>query len=77
MGGLFENSGGGTVRVLRCAMLNVPTLWTVFVVNFLALGLIWAYVSAQLPQSSKPRGSGPDRRSRPPPVQRWRCCASR
>ncbi|MDI1262131.1 MAG: GGDEF domain-containing protein, partial [bacterium] len=25
-------------------MLNVPTLWTVFVINFLALGLIWAYV---------------------------------
>src|SRR3954462_11424677 len=26
------------------AMLSVPTLWTVFVINFLALGLIWAYV---------------------------------
>jgi diguanylate cyclase (GGDEF)-like protein len=25
-------------------MLNVPTLWTASVVNFLALGLIWAYV---------------------------------
>jgi len=25
-------------------MLSVPTLWTVFVINFLALGLIWAYV---------------------------------
>jgi diguanylate cyclase (GGDEF)-like protein len=25
-------------------MLNVPTLWTAFVINFLALGLIWAYV---------------------------------
>src|ERR1700692_4953687 len=25
-------------------MLSVPTLWTAFVVNFLALGLIWAYV---------------------------------
>ena len=23
-------------------MLSVPTLWTVFVINFLALGLIWA-----------------------------------
>ena len=30
------------------AMLSVPTLWTAFVVNFLALGLIWAYVGAQL-----------------------------
>jgi diguanylate cyclase (GGDEF)-like protein len=25
-------------------MLSVPTLWTVFVINFLALGMIWAYV---------------------------------
>jgi diguanylate cyclase (GGDEF)-like protein len=25
-------------------MLSVPTLWTVFVINFLALGLVWAYV---------------------------------
>jgi hypothetical protein len=25
-------------------MLSVPTLWTAFVINFLALGLVWAYV---------------------------------
>jgi diguanylate cyclase (GGDEF)-like protein len=25
-------------------MLNVPTMWTIFIVNFLALALIWAYV---------------------------------
>lgn len=25
-------------------MLNVPTLWTAFIFNFLALGLIWAYI---------------------------------
>ncbi|MET4261345.1 diguanylate cyclase (GGDEF)-like protein [Bradyrhizobium sp. S3.12.5] len=31
-------------------MLNVPTLWTVFVVNFLALGLIWAYVIRSYPK---------------------------
>ena len=31
------------------AMLNVPTLWTAFVVNFLALGLIWAYVMRSYP----------------------------
>ncbi|KJC45406.1 GGDEF domain-containing protein [Bradyrhizobium sp. LTSP857] len=31
-------------------MLNVPTLWTVFVVNFLALGLIWAYVTSSYPK---------------------------
>jgi diguanylate cyclase (GGDEF)-like protein len=31
-------------------MLSVPTLWTVFVVNFLALGLIWAYVARAYPK---------------------------
>jgi diguanylate cyclase (GGDEF)-like protein len=30
-------------------MLSVPTLWTAFVVNFLALGLIWAYVMSSYP----------------------------
>ncbi|MBR1272731.1 diguanylate cyclase [Bradyrhizobium sp. AUGA SZCCT0222] len=30
-------------------MLSVPTLWTVFVINFLALGLIWAYVIRSYP----------------------------
>ncbi|WGS22002.1 MULTISPECIES: GGDEF domain-containing protein [unclassified Bradyrhizobium] len=30
-------------------MLSVPTLWTVFVINFLALGLIWAYVTHSYP----------------------------
>src|SRR3984893_10989858 len=31
-------------------MLSVPTLWTVFVVDFLALGLIWAYVARIYPK---------------------------
>jgi len=31
-------------------MLNVPTLWMVFVVNYLALGLIWAYVARSYPK---------------------------
>jgi diguanylate cyclase (GGDEF)-like protein len=31
-------------------MLSVPTLWTVFVVNFLALGLVWAYVVRSYPK---------------------------
>ncbi len=31
-------------------MLSVPTLWTVFVINFLSLGLIWAYVSSSYPK---------------------------
>ncbi len=30
-------------------MLSVPTLWTVMVINFLALGLIWAYVQRSYP----------------------------
>ena len=31
-------------------MMSVPTLWTVFVVNFLALGLNWAYVMRSYPK---------------------------
>jgi diguanylate cyclase (GGDEF)-like protein len=30
-------------------MLSVPTLWVVFVVNFLALGLVWTYVVRSYP----------------------------
>ena len=30
-------------------MLNVPTLWTAFVINFLALGLIWACILHSYP----------------------------
>ena len=36
-------------------MLSVPTLWTVFVINFLALGLIWAYVMRSYPAFSPAR----------------------
>ena len=36
-------------------MLNVPTLWTVFVVNFLSLGLIWAYVTRSYPKFAAAR----------------------
>ncbi|MBW7973450.1 GGDEF domain-containing protein [Bradyrhizobium sp. BR 10289] len=31
-------------------MLSVPTLWTVIIINFLALGLIWAYVAHAYPK---------------------------
>jgi diguanylate cyclase (GGDEF)-like protein len=31
-------------------MLSVPTLWTVFVVNFLAVGIVWAYVMNSYPK---------------------------
>ena len=30
-------------------MLNVPTLWAAFIINFLALGLIWAYILHSYP----------------------------
>jgi diguanylate cyclase (GGDEF)-like protein len=33
-------------------MLSAPTLWTAFVINFLALGLIWAYVTRSYPKFS-------------------------
>src|ERR1043165_1763777 len=42
--GAVCNRGDGTAKSPGHEMLNVPTLWTVFVINFLALGLIWAYV---------------------------------
>ena len=38
------------MRVLHSQMLSVPTLWTMFVVNFLALGLIWGYVARSYPK---------------------------
>jgi diguanylate cyclase (GGDEF)-like protein len=31
-------------------MLSVPTLWTAYVINFLALGLVWAYVMRSYPK---------------------------
>jgi diguanylate cyclase (GGDEF)-like protein len=31
-------------------MLSVPTLWTVFVINFLAVGMVWAYVMRSYPK---------------------------
>ncbi len=33
----------------QAAMLSVPTLWIVFVINFSALGLVWAYVMRSYP----------------------------
>jgi diguanylate cyclase (GGDEF)-like protein len=32
------------------AMLSIPTLWTAFVINFLTMGLIWAYVMQSYPK---------------------------
>src|SRR5436309_8011445 len=31
------------------AMVSIPTLWVVFVVNFLALGMVWTYVVRNYP----------------------------
>jgi diguanylate cyclase (GGDEF)-like protein len=39
----------GPLRPRVSEMLSVPTLWTVFVINLLALGLIWAYVVRSYP----------------------------
>src|SRR6201995_1391426 len=41
---------GGRRSNPAVAMLNLPTLWTVFVVNFLSVGLIWAYVARSYPR---------------------------
>src|SRR5258705_9226349 len=50
MGGLSDNGEGGAITRSGFAMLSVPTLWTVFVINFLALGLIWVYVVRSYPK---------------------------
>ena len=67
-------------------MLSVPTLWTVFVINFLALGLIWAYVMRSYPSfdaarfwtgsafvAAGRRGAGDAARG-VPGFARCRCC---
>lgn len=36
-------------------MLSIPTLWTVFTVNFAALGLVWAYVAHAYPKFTPAR----------------------
>src|SRR3984893_15282982 len=41
---------GGRTSNPAVTMLNLPTLWTVFVVNFLSVGLIWAYVARSYPK---------------------------
>src|SRR5437016_3025178 len=47
---LLANQGGGAMCCSGFPMLSVSTLWTVFVINFLALGLIWAYVMRSYPK---------------------------
>jgi diguanylate cyclase (GGDEF)-like protein len=36
-------------------MLSIPTLWTAFVINFLTMGLIWAYVMRSYPKLAAAR----------------------
>ena len=38
----------GVARAVSC-MPSVPTLWLVFVVNFVALGVVWVYVARSYP----------------------------
>src|SRR5512134_2378204 len=51
----LDRRGDGAPARLGFAMLSVPTLWTVFVINFLALGLIWAYVMRSYPSFNAAR----------------------
>ena len=44
-----RESGAGAAR-RGIAMLSVPTLWIVFIVNFCALGLVWGYVMRSYPK---------------------------
>src|ERR1700755_1340752 len=37
------------------SMLSVPTLFVVFVVNFLAIGLVWTYVARSYPNFTAAR----------------------
>ena len=76
MGGRFDNRGDRTRRVLGFAMLSVPTLWTVFVINFLALGLIWAYVMRSYPEIRGGAVLGWLGVAAGAAARRWRCCAS-
>src|SRR4029077_15787577 len=48
--GRCSGEGDRTNARSAVAMLSVPTLWTVFVVNFLAVGLVWAYVARSYPK---------------------------
>ena len=36
-------------------MLSVPTLWVVFVVNFVAIGVVWIYVVRSYPNFNAAR----------------------
>ena len=36
-------------------MLSIPTLWTAFVINFVTMGLIWAYVMKSYPKLAAAR----------------------
>src|SRR3569833_2485576 len=50
-----DRDGGRDAARVVGVMLNGPTLWMGFVVNFLALGLIWAYVTRSYPKFAAAR----------------------
>ena len=48
------NDKGGARRCGR-AMLSVPTLWIVFIINFVSLGMVWIYVLRNYPSFTAAR----------------------
>lgn len=52
---MFVKRRGRDAARAPVVMLSVPTLWTVFIINFLALGLIWAYVTRSYPKFAAAR----------------------
>ena len=45
-----RSNRGNAIERSGSTMLNIPTLWMVFVANYCALGLIWAYVARSYPK---------------------------
>ena len=72
-GRAVRQQGGQDDARPAVAMLSVPTLWTVFVINFLALGLIWAYVMRSYPKFEAARFWTASAFTAAP-ARRWRCC---
>ncbi|MDB5549085.1 MAG: diguanylate cyclase [Tardiphaga sp.] len=48
-----DGTGGRPCRGL--AMLSVPTLWIVFIINFVSLGMVWIYVLRNYPSFTAAR----------------------
>src|SRR3954447_965169 len=46
----FDQKLGRGTGCLVLAMVSIPTLWVVLVVNFLALAMVWTYVVCNYPR---------------------------